>query len=107
LDLQLVHTRGRLLAGFHGGFRSYTFPTIDARESRGMVDSERLVSVPAVTPSDSWRVSAFFEDSTICVSNAIRDILVGDYRFPAKKTITIYNGVSLSEFDHYEDKALI
>jgi len=54
----------------------------------------------------SWRVSAFFEDSTICVSNAIRDILVGDYRFPAKKTITIYNGVSLSEFDHYEDKAL-
>jgi glycosyltransferase involved in cell wall biosynthesis len=44
-------------------------------------------------------VSAFFEDSTICVSNAIRDALLRDYRFPAHRTITIYNGVSLSEFN--------
>ena len=52
------------------------------------------------------RVSAFFEDAIICVSNAIRDPLVLDYRFPAGKTITIYNGVSLSEFDRCSDKGL-
>lgn len=50
------------------------------------------------------RVSAHFEDAVICVSNAIRDALVRDYRFPANKTITIYNGVSVVEFDRYEDK---
>jgi len=54
----------------------------------------------------SWRVSAFFENSTICVSNAIRDSLMRDYRFPAGSTITIHNGVSLSEFEQSKDKAL-
>jgi glycosyltransferase involved in cell wall biosynthesis len=43
-------------------------------------------------------VSTLFCDATICVSNAVRDRLVTDYRFPANKTITIYNGVSVSEF---------
>jgi len=37
-------------------------------------------------------------DKTICVSNAVREALVRDYRFPRKKTLTIRNGVSLSEF---------
>lgn len=35
---------------------------------------------------------------TICVSNAVRDSLVNDYHFPARKTITIHNGVSTVEF---------
>jgi glycosyltransferase involved in cell wall biosynthesis len=42
--------------------------------------------------------SALFFNAAICVSNAGRDRLVIDYRFPSKKTITIYNGVSVSEF---------
>lgn len=44
-------------------------------------------------------LSSLFYTSTICVSNAIREALVRDYRFPAKKTIVIRNGVSLREFD--------
>jgi glycosyltransferase involved in cell wall biosynthesis len=44
------------------------------------------------------RVSTFFFNKTICVSNAVRDSLVRDYRFPASKTITIPNGVSVSKF---------
>jgi len=45
-----------------------------------------------------WRVPATFLNKTICVSNAVRDSLVRDYGFPAKKTITIYNGISVSKF---------
>jgi glycosyltransferase involved in cell wall biosynthesis len=44
------------------------------------------------------RVAAHLCGKTICVSNAVRDSLVRDYRFPAKKSVTIYNGVSLSKF---------
>jgi glycosyltransferase involved in cell wall biosynthesis len=47
-------------------------------------------------------VSSFFESATICVSNAIRDSLIRDYRYPANKTMTIYNAVLLSEFDRPE-----
>jgi glycosyltransferase involved in cell wall biosynthesis len=35
---------------------------------------------------------------TICVSNAVREALIRDYRFPAGRTVTVHNGVSLSEF---------
>ncbi len=34
----------------------------------------------------------------ICVCDAVRGRLVNDYRFPADRTITIHNGVSVSEF---------
>jgi glycosyltransferase involved in cell wall biosynthesis len=37
-------------------------------------------------------------DKTICVSNAVREALIQDYRFPPERTLTIHNGVSLSEF---------
>ncbi len=43
-------------------------------------------------------MSAYFCRKTICVSSAVREALVRDYRFPAGKTITIYNGVSVSKF---------
>jgi glycosyltransferase involved in cell wall biosynthesis len=43
-------------------------------------------------------VSALFSNATICVCDAVRERLVADYRFPSKKTITICNGVSVSEF---------
>ena len=45
-----------------------------------------------------WRVAAHLCNKTICVSNAVRDPLVRDYRFPSRKTIVIHNGVSTSTF---------
>jgi glycosyltransferase involved in cell wall biosynthesis len=38
-------------------------------------------------------------DSTICVSNAVRDSLVADYGFPARRMRTIHNGVSCEDFE--------
>jgi glycosyltransferase involved in cell wall biosynthesis len=46
----------------------------------------------------SLKVSAYTFSKTICVSNAVRDALVSSYGFPARKTITIHNGVSTSIF---------
>ncbi len=43
------------------------------------------------------RISVASECLYVCVSNAIRDALIRGYQFPSKKTITIYNGVSLAE----------
>ena len=44
------------------------------------------------------RIAAHLCDKTICVSDAVRNALVTDYRFPSAKTFTIRNGVSLAEF---------
>ena len=44
------------------------------------------------------RLSAYFCQKTICVSNAVRDSLVRDYLFPADRAVTIYNGISISKF---------
>jgi len=44
------------------------------------------------------RRSAHFSTTTICVSNALRDSLVKDFGFPAKRLKTIHNGVSISQF---------
>jgi glycosyltransferase involved in cell wall biosynthesis len=35
---------------------------------------------------------------TICVSDAVRGGLIRDYRFPPERTMTVHNGVSLTEF---------
>ncbi len=43
------------------------------------------------------RLSALFFNKTICVSNTVRDSVVRDYGFPANRTITIYNCVSVSK----------
>lgn len=37
-------------------------------------------------------------NNTICVSDAVRNALVNELRFPSPKTITVRNGVSTSEF---------
>jgi glycosyltransferase involved in cell wall biosynthesis len=47
----------------------------------------------------SLRLPASFDTTTVCVSNSIRESLVKHYRFPAEKTITVHNGIHLSEFD--------
>src|SRR5271165_4064067 len=46
----------------------------------------------------SVNVSGYVSNMTICVSNAVRDVLVASYRFPARKTTTVHNGVSTSTF---------
>ena len=40
----------------------------------------------------------YVSNKTICMSNAVREILVDAYRFPARRTITVLNGVSTSTF---------
>ena len=45
-----------------------------------------------------WKVMALLARKTICVSEAIRNSLIHDYDYPAKKVLTIPNGVDISEF---------
>jgi glycosyltransferase involved in cell wall biosynthesis len=44
------------------------------------------------------KLAGILVDKTICVSDGVRQRLVGDYGFPANKTVTIVNGVDLSHF---------
>jgi len=44
------------------------------------------------------RLTGHICQKTICVSNAVRNSLVREYQFPARKTITIHNGISTSAF---------
>lgn len=71
-------------------------PREDGRSMRSIV--HRLIGRRARFLLSS-RVPPSLCNATICVSNAVRNSLVEDYRFPANKTLTIYNGVSLAEFD--------
>jgi glycosyltransferase involved in cell wall biosynthesis len=44
------------------------------------------------------KLAGILVDKTICVSESVRQRLVGDYGFPADKTVTIMNGVDLRRF---------
>jgi len=55
----------------------------------------------------SVRVPPYLCRKTICVSNAVRDALIQQYRFPARKLLTIQNGISLLEFAPNPDKGEI
>jgi glycosyltransferase involved in cell wall biosynthesis len=46
----------------------------------------------------SARVPPRLCKKTICVSNAVRDALIQQYGFPARKMLTVHNGISLQEF---------
>lgn len=46
----------------------------------------------------SARIPPYLCNKTICVSNAVRDNLIRQYRFPARKMLTIHNGVSPVDF---------
>jgi glycosyltransferase involved in cell wall biosynthesis len=46
----------------------------------------------------SARVPPYLCNKTICVSDAVRDNLIRQYRFPARKMLTIHNGVSSVDF---------
>lgn len=43
-------------------------------------------------------LAGFVCDATICVSDAVRDRLIGWYGYPASKTITLRNGVDVRRF---------
>lgn len=46
----------------------------------------------------SKRLQGLFCTTTICVSQAVRNRLIEDYRYPKHKTVTILNGVDLERF---------
>jgi glycosyltransferase involved in cell wall biosynthesis len=46
----------------------------------------------------SARIPPNLCNKTICVSNAVCDSLIQQYHFPARKMLTIHNGISLREF---------
>jgi len=46
----------------------------------------------------SARIPPNLCNKTICVSHAVRKSLLQEYGFPARKTVTVHNGVSVSEF---------
>jgi len=67
---------------------------------RGLARVRRTLQLLAL------RVSANAQNAVVCVSDAIRGALIRDYGFPASKTITIPNGISLHEFDQRENRGL-
>jgi glycosyltransferase involved in cell wall biosynthesis len=46
----------------------------------------------------SARISAYLSNTTVCVSNAARDVLIKTYKFRPSKTMVIHNGISSSTF---------
>ena len=46
----------------------------------------------------SWKVSGYFCNKTICVSDGVRNALINEFGFPARRTITVQNGVSTTTF---------
>lgn len=44
------------------------------------------------------RLEGILCDGVICVSDGVRDRLVGDYGFPREKTVTIRNGIRLDDY---------
>lgn len=63
-----------------------------------------LCELASMSSPAQLRRSAYFCNTTICVSNALRDSLVKDFGFPARRVKTIHNGVSVSEFVPSENR---
>lgn len=68
------------------------------REIKSPRDVLRRVFGKRVRRILSARVAPHLCRTTICVSNAVRDALIQQYRFPARKLVTVHNGISLREF---------
>jgi len=69
---------------------------------RKMLSEQPLCVLASLGGPRNLRVSAYFCNTTICVSNALRNALVKDFGFPARKLRTVHNGVCLSEFSPAE-----
>jgi glycosyltransferase involved in cell wall biosynthesis len=48
------------------------------------------------------RLAGRLSHQTVCVSDAVRDVLVDAYGYPSRRTITVRSGVSTSSFDRSE-----
>ena len=57
-----------------------------------------LCVIASMSNAAQIRRSAYFYSTTICVSDTLRDSLLKDFGFSAKKVKVIRNGVSISEF---------
>lgn len=71
------------------------------RRLLGRKDSDPDVPLCMIASTNSAaeiRWSSYFYSMTICVSSALRDSLLKDFGFPGRKTKTIRNGVSVTDF---------
>jgi glycosyltransferase involved in cell wall biosynthesis len=73
-------------------------PDLQILEIKSPRDVLRRVFGKRVRKLLTARVPPQLCDTTICVSNAVRDSLIQQYRFPARKMLTIHNGISPREF---------
>ena len=70
-------------------------PVPDGRGLRGKL---RILIGERARRLLGWRFAAFLSTKTICVSNAVRDSLITSLHFPPRRTITVHNGISVSNF---------
>lgn len=87
-----------LAARLAGVRKLYSIQHLIPPPVRSKVEGRPLRNVAHRAIGGWARACAYLCDKTICVSNAVRDGLVQDYRFPRNATITIHNGVSVREF---------
>jgi glycosyltransferase involved in cell wall biosynthesis len=68
------------------------------RQQPSWMASVSLCEIASMSSPAQLRRSSYFCNTTICVSDALRECLVNDFGFPARKVKTIHNGVSVAEF---------
>jgi len=95
-----VAALGARLAGIRRRFAIYhLIPPVPFKiEGKSLRDRVRRIIGRRARHRWSLAVQPRLFHKTICVSNAVRDALVRDYRFPRRKTATIHNGVSMTDF---------
>ena len=119
--LSLVRLRPAVVVFVKGVYDAhpwYAYLAVRLSGARRFVVIEQLIANPA--PPDApgsgaaarlrrvfgWRarhllarrLQGRLADVTVCVSEAVRQRLVTEYRYPAEKAVTIYNGVDLGAF---------
>ena len=105
--------------GLHGTFGWYAYAAAKLSGARRLFAIEHLIADPAppeLQGSGLWnsmrrvcgwraryiwrlRLPALLCHRTICVSNAVRERLVGEYGYPESRIMTILNGVDLEYFN--------
>lgn len=75
------------------------------RDGRGLLEWVRRMLGWRVRHMARLALAGRVSSRTICVSNAVRDRLVREYRYPAARTIVIANGVDVEHFDRGQVRA--
>jgi glycosyltransferase involved in cell wall biosynthesis len=70
----------------------------EPREQPLWMRKQPLCVMASLSTPFELKLSAYFCKKTICVSDALRNSIISDFGFPARKMKTIHNGISLSEF---------